>query len=62
LIIFTDGQDMIAMEKGMYFSATSMQRYFQFDLEQLRAFISKIQSEIPIKKATPRSRSGSVGF
>jgi DNA-binding transcriptional MerR regulator len=47
LIIFTDGQDMIAMEKGMYFSATSMQRYFQFDLEQLRAFISKIQSEIP---------------
>ncbi|WP_162458947.1 MerR family transcriptional regulator [Desulfosarcina ovata] len=45
LVIFTDGQDMIAMEKGMYFSATSMQRYFRFDLEHLQASILEIQSE-----------------
>lgn len=46
LVIFTDGQDMIAMEKGMYFNATSMQRFFRFDLGQLQASIFKIQSEI----------------
>lgn len=45
LIIFTDGQEMIAMEKGMYFSATSMQRYFRFDLEQLQTSIIKFQSD-----------------
>ncbi len=45
LIIFTDGQEMIAMEKGMYFSATSMQRYFRFDLEQLQTSIINFQSD-----------------
>ncbi len=46
LIIFTDGHDMVAMEKGMYFSATSMQRYFQFDIEQLQASIIRFQSDV----------------
>lgn len=60
LVIFTDGQDMIAMEKGMYFSATSMQRYFRFDLEQLQASILKFQSEQADKETTLLSKSGSV--
>ncbi|MEW6077307.1 MAG: helix-turn-helix domain-containing protein [Thermodesulfobacteriota bacterium] len=45
LIIFTDGQEMIVMEKGMYFSATSMQQFFRFDTEQLQATIIRIQQE-----------------
>lgn len=45
LIIFTDGRDMIVMEKGMYFSATSMQQFFRFDTEQLQATIIRIQQE-----------------
>jgi DNA-binding transcriptional MerR regulator len=49
LIIFTDGHDMVAMEKGMYFSATSMQRYFQFDIEQLQASIIRFQSDVALK-------------
>jgi DNA-binding transcriptional MerR regulator len=49
LIIFTDGHDMVAMEKGMYFSATSMQRYFQFDIELLQASIIRFQSDVAIK-------------
>ncbi len=35
LIIYTDGRDMFVNEKGKYFSATSMQRFFGFDTEQL---------------------------
>ena len=49
LIIFTDGHDMVAMEKGRYFSATSMQRYFQFDIEQLQASIIRFQSDVALK-------------
>ena len=49
LIIFTDGHDMVAMEKGMYFSATSMQRYFQFDIEQLQASIIRFHSDVALK-------------
>jgi DNA-binding transcriptional MerR regulator len=60
LVIFTDGQDMIAMEKGMYFSATSMQRYFRFDLEQLQAKIFKIKSEKADKGTESLSKIGSV--
>ncbi|MFX0204356.1 MAG: MerR family transcriptional regulator [Candidatus Hodarchaeota archaeon] len=45
LVIHTDGFDMIVNEKGMYFSATTMQRYFRFDTEQLKADIIKIQKE-----------------
>jgi DNA-binding transcriptional MerR regulator len=53
LVIFTDGQDMIAMEKGAYFSATSLQRYFRFDMGQLHARITKIQSEEGLKEKVP---------
>jgi len=62
LVIFTDGQDMIAMEKGMYFSATSMQQYFRFDLEQLKASILKIQSEKADKTAETLSSVGTIGL
>jgi len=61
LIIFTDGQEMIAMEKGMYFSATSMQHYFRFDVEQLQTSIIELQAEEAIKITAPTSRLGSVG-
>ncbi len=60
LTIFTDGQDMIVMEKGMYFSATSMQRFFRFDTEQLQATIVQIQSDEVLKAEAYRSRVGSV--
>lgn len=52
LIIFTDGHDMIAMEKGMYFSATSMQRYFQFDIEQLQTSIISLLADDSFKADT----------
>lgn len=61
LVIFTDGQDMIAMEKGMYFSATSMQQYFRFDLGQLQASILKIQSETADKDTESLSKINAVG-
>lgn len=61
LVLFTDGHDMMAMEKGMYFSATSMQRYFQFDLGQLQANLIKVQSEKAVKEETSCSRVGSLG-
>ena len=54
LIIFTDGHNMVAMEKGMYFSATSMQRYFRFDIEQLQASIIRFQSDETLKADTHR--------
>ena len=39
LIIYTDGMDMIVVEKGKYFSALTKQRYFRFDTEQIGAEI-----------------------
>ena len=42
------------MEKGMYFSATSMQRYFRFDIEQLQASIIRFQSDETLKADTHR--------
>ena len=62
LVIFTDGQEMIAMEKGMYFSATSMQRYFRFDLEQLHANILSLQSGTSNKENKAFSEVATVGF
>ena len=62
LIIFTDGQDMIAIEKGMYFSATSMQRYFQFDLEELQTKIIKVQSEDKSQKKVSGAMVDSFSF
>ena len=43
LIIFTDGMDMIVVEKGRYFSAITKQLYFQFDTEQIGAEITRLQ-------------------
>ena len=43
LIIYTDGMDMIVVEKGKYFSAITRQQYFRFDTEQIRAEIIKLQ-------------------
>ena len=60
LILFTDGHDMVAMEKGMYFSATSMQRYFLFDLEQLQTNNIKIQSEETLQKTISHPLVGAI--
>jgi len=43
LIIYTDGMDMIVVEKGNYFSAITKQQYFRFDTEQIGAEITKLQ-------------------
>jgi len=39
LVIYTDGIDMIVIERGSYFSATTMQRYFQFDTAKIKSDI-----------------------
>ena len=39
LVIYTDGIDMIVIEKGKYFSAMTRQHYFRFDTEQIGAEI-----------------------
>jgi DNA-binding transcriptional MerR regulator len=44
LIIYTDGIDMIVVEKGKYFSAITRQRYFRFDTEQISAEIVRLQN------------------
>ena len=43
LIIYTDGEDMIVVEKGKYFSAITKQQYFRFDTEQIGAEIIELQ-------------------
>ena len=43
LIIYTDGMDMIVVEKGKYFSAITRQRYLRFDTEQIGAEIINLQ-------------------
>lgn len=43
LIIFTNGIDMIVVEKGKYFSAITRQHYFRFDTEQIGAEIINLQ-------------------
>ena len=54
LVILTDGKEIIAIEKGMYFSATSLQKYFRFDMEELKTEILSCQSqkESPEKEQT----------
>jgi DNA-binding transcriptional MerR regulator len=42
LIIYTDGVDMIVVEKGKYFSAITKQQYFRFDTEQIEADITEL--------------------
>ncbi len=44
LIIYTDGVDMIVVEKGKYFSAITRQHYFRFDTEQIGAEIVRLQN------------------
>jgi len=43
LIIHTNGVDIFINEKGKYFSATTMQRFFQFDTEQIESEIIELQ-------------------
>ena len=43
LIIYTDGVDMIVVEKGKYFSAITRQQYFRFDTEQIGSQIVSLQ-------------------
>lgn len=44
LIIYTDGVDMIVVEKGKYFSAITKQQYFRFDTEQIGAEIIRLHN------------------
>jgi len=44
LIIYTDGVDMIVIEKGKYFSAITRQHYFRFDTEQISAEIVSLKN------------------
>lgn len=46
LVIYTDGADMIVVEKGTYFSAITKQRYFRFDTEEIGADIKELQGNI----------------
>lgn len=45
LIIYTDGEDMIVIEKGKYFSAITKQQYFRFDTEEINAEVVKLERE-----------------
>ena len=45
LIIYTDGMDIIVVEKGKYFSAITRQQYFRFDTEQIGEKISELQRD-----------------
>ena len=55
LIIYTDGMDMIVVEKGKYFSAITRQHYFRFDTEQIGAEIIRLQNynEAFVKRTGP---------
>lgn len=44
LIIYTDGIDMIIVEKGKYFSAITRQHYFRFDTEQIGVELVRLQN------------------
>lgn len=59
LIIYTDGIDMIVVEKGKYFSAITRQQYLRFDTEQIGAEIIGLQKSgdwHPDKKDISRKR------
>lgn len=45
LIIYTDGADMIVVEKGRYFNAITKQHYFRFDTEEIGAEIINLQGQ-----------------
>lgn len=42
LFIYTDGIEMLVIEKGTYFSATTLQKYFRFDTEKLNTEIIQL--------------------
>lgn len=44
LLIYTDGTDMIVVEKGRYFNAITKQHYFRFDTEDIGTEIIDLQS------------------
>ena len=44
LLIYTDGSDMIVVEKGVYFSAITRQSYIKFDTEAIRSEIIETQN------------------
>jgi len=59
LIIYTDGIDMIVVEKGKYFSAITKQQYFRFDTEQIGAEIVRLQNyDSSLVKRTGHLESG----
>ncbi len=61
LVIYTDGMDMIVVEKGKYFSAITRQQYFRFDTEQIRAEIIKLQKTNSLfPKVRDNFRNGKV--
>jgi len=43
LLIYTDGSDMIVLEKGKYFSAITKQHYLCFDTGDIEADIVRLQ-------------------
>lgn len=53
LVIYTDGEDMIVLEKGNFFSAITKQQYFRFDTEQIGSEILKLQ-ETKISQSTKK--------
>jgi len=55
LIIYTDGVDMIVVEKGKYFSAITKQQYFRFDTEQIGAEIIGLK-----RKSNASTKRGNI--
>ena len=43
LLIYTDGSDMIVLEKGRFFSAITKQQYFCFDTGDIEADLAGLQ-------------------
>ena len=60
LLIYTDGSDMIVVEKGKFFNAITKQRYLCFDTEKISAEIVSLQCDYqPHKEAHgPASKTG----
>ena len=58
LMIYTDGMDMIVVEKGKYFSALTKQHYLRFDTEQIGAEIIDLQkTDSTLSKTSGISRN-----
>jgi DNA-binding transcriptional MerR regulator len=58
LIIYTDGIDMIVVEKGKYFSAITKQQYFRFDTEEIDSEITELQQN---SLHPPQKQAGYIG-